>query len=250
MIKKMMKLPVVIRRSIASVCKKKLNTSNHRFRKLRKYAYNLDKGMNRRIASYFSWIEEDIKFSLFSDRMKTELKGYDPLTRLEETLGILTGEVDSLDKMLFLDNKHFLIDHNLNYTDKSSMQKSLEVRVPYIDEKVVEFSAKLPPHMKLRNGETKWILKKVAERYLPHEVIYRPKTGFGAPIRTWIKKDLRPLLEKYLSRQRLEGGGIFFDYNAVWQLIEDNNAGKVDATYTIFSILCIEVWKDQFGGVL
>lgn len=89
--------------------------------------------------------------------------------------------------------------------------------------------------------------KKVAERYLPHEVIYRPKTGFGAPIRTWIKKDLRPLLEKYLSRQRLEGGGIF-DYNAVWQLIEDNNAGKVDATYTIFSILCIEVWKDQFGG--
>ncbi len=165
--------------------------------------------MNRRIASYFSWIEEDIKFSLFSDRMKTELKGYDPLTRLEETLGILTGEVDSLDKMLFLDNKHFLIDHNLNYTDKSSMQKSLEVRVPYIDEKVVEFSAKLPPHMKLRNGETKWILKKVAERYLPHEVIYRPKTGFGAPIRTWIKKDLRPLLEKYLSRQRLEGGGIF-----------------------------------------
>jgi len=246
--KTVMKFPKYLRKTFSAICKN-LKTSNPKLRKLRKYAYNLDKDMNRRISSYFSWIEEDIKYSLFSEKAKKMMGTYNPLTRIEETINRLPVGVDDLDKMLFLDNKHFLIDHNLNYTDKSSMQKSLEVRVPYIDEKVVEFSAKLPPHMKIRNGETKWILKKVAERYLPHDVIYRPKTGFGAPIRSWIKKDMVPLLEKHLSREKLDACGIF-DFDSVWKLIDDNKSGKVDATYTIFSILCIEIWKERFGGVL
>lgn len=246
--RKIMKLPAVFRKLISVLCSR-LRTGNPKMRKLRKYTYNLDRDMSGRIASYFAWIEDSVKHPLFTEKGLLLMNGYDPLNRLKQTLDILPDDTDILDKMLFLDNKHFLADHNLNYTDKSGMVKSLEVRVPYIDEKVVEFSAKLPPHMKLRNGETKWILKKVAERYLPHDVIYRPKTGFGAPIRTWIKKDMLPMLEKYLSRERLEQGEIF-DYDAVWRLIHDNRNGKVDATYTIFSILCIEIWKDRFGGTL
>ena len=97
----------------------------------------------------------------------------------------------------------------------------------------------------MKGSETKYILKKVAERYLPHDVIYRPKTGFGAPVRQWITRDLQPMLEERLSFDRLERRGIF-DAKKVWELIEANKIGKVDASYSIWSLLAIESWLCQF----
>jgi asparagine synthase (glutamine-hydrolysing) len=86
----------------------------------------------------------------------------------------------------------------------------------------------------------------VAERYLPKDIIYRPKTGFGAPVRQWITNDLHPLIEERLSYNRLLKRGIF-DPNKVWDLIEANKKGEIDASYSIWSLLAIESWLLQFA---
>jgi asparagine synthase (glutamine-hydrolysing) len=83
------------------------------------------------------------------------------------------------------------------------------------------------------------------EPYLPREVIYRPKTGFGAPLRRWMRHELRELLGDYLSESSLKKRGLF-NSSAVQQLIVDNDQGKVDASYTILSLLCIEIWCRAF----
>ena len=147
--------------------------------------------------------------------------------------------------MLYWEMKYFLTDHNLNYTDKLSMAVGVEVRVPFLDKELVEFSTKLPPELKLKGKTTKYLLKKVMERYLPHEVIYRPKAGFGAPVREWIVNDLKPLIDTYLSEDSIRQRGIF-NPRTVRALIDDNREGKIDASYSVWSLLAIESWFRQF----
>ena len=126
-----------------------------------------------------------------------------------------------------------------------SMSTSVEVRVPFLDNDLVEFSQKIPLNLKQKNGQGKWILKKSMEDYLPKEIIYRPKTGFGAPLRHWIRNDLKELIGDILSYESINKRG-FFNAKAVQEMISFNNQGKIDASYTIFSILCIEIWCLSF----
>jgi len=97
----------------------------------------------------------------------------------------------------------------------------------------------------MKNGEAKYILKKVAERYLPNEIIYRPKTGFGAPVRKWITSDLDNMISERLSYENIQRRGIF-DYHKVWELINQNKNGEIDASYSIWAILAIDSWITQF----
>jgi asparagine synthase (glutamine-hydrolysing) len=89
------------------------------------------------------------------------------------------------------------------------------------------------------------VLRKAMERYLPHDVIYRSKAGFGAPLRHWLRNDLRPLVEEVLSREALEQRGLF-EPEAVRRLVALNAERKVDAAYSIFSMICIELWCRMF----
>jgi asparagine synthase (glutamine-hydrolysing) len=106
-------------------------------------------------------------------------------------------------------------------------------------------STRIPTDLKLKGNTAKYILKKVAEKYLPQDVIYRPKTGFGAPVRKWITTDLDDMIHEYLSPQKINERGIY-DAKAVWKLIEDNKKGKIDASYPIWGLLAIESWMRQF----
>ena len=148
--------------------------------------------------------------------------------------------------MLHLEMSSFLVDHNFNYTDKMGMAAGVEIRVPFLDNDLVDFSYKIPPELKLKNNVTKYILKKVAERYLPMEVIYRSKAGFGAPVRKWITEDLSELVESRLSRENIEKFNIF-DYAQVNALVESNKKGDIDASYSIWAILAIDSWVRQFS---
>ncbi len=150
-----------------------------------------------------------------------------------------------MDSLLALEQRFFLTDHNLTYTDKMSMAAGVEVRVPFLDLDLVEFSSRVPSRLKQRGGEGKWVLKKAMEPYLPRDVIYRSKTGFGAPLRRWMGNELRELLNDLLSAQSLKQRGLF-DAAAVQRLIAANDAGKVDASYTLLSILSIEIWCRSF----
>jgi len=146
---------------------------------------------------------------------------------------------------LYWDMKYFLTDHNLNYTDKMSMAKGVEVRVPFLDLDLVNLSTKLPIDLKMKGKTAKYILKKVGEKYLPNEVIYRPKTGFGAPVRKWVTDDMKDMIHERLSKKNIEDQGIF-NPEAVQKLIDDNQKGKIDASYSVWSLLAINSWINQF----
>jgi asparagine synthase (glutamine-hydrolysing) len=150
-----------------------------------------------------------------------------------------------MDRMLALEQRFFLADHNLVYTDKMSMAAGVEVRVPFLDTDLVELAARIPDGLKQRGRVGKWVLKKAMEPYLPRDVIYRPKTGFGAPLRRWMRNELRELVGDLLSEESLRRRGLF-EPGAVQRLIADNDTGRRDASYTLLSLLCVEIWCRQF----
>ena len=147
--------------------------------------------------------------------------------------------------MLIIEQKTFLVDHNLNYTDKLSMVEGVEARVPYLDRDLVELAGHIPQKFKIKNQVPKYILKKVAEKYLPKNVIYRSKTGFGAPVKRLMKNEFKEIILKELNKQRLAKDGIF-NYVKIKEMIENNQNDKLDFNYNILSLLAIQSWLKQF----
>lgn len=214
-------------------------------RRLQKAFCYAHESPQRRLASYFLWLEPSWLICLQGERMRDELNGCDPLKLLLDVIGNLLPNTHHLNQMLALDSSFFLTDHNLNYTDKMSMACGVEVRVPFLDPDLVAFAARMPPEYKQHGRVGKWIFKKAMEPLLPREVIYRPKTGFGAPLRRWLQQDLREYKEELLSENTLKNRGLF-DPKAVKELVALDSRGKVDAAYPIFSLICIELWMRLF----
>ena len=129
--------------------------------------------------------------------------------QLEDYLRTLPQGLPPLHQMLALEQRFFLADHNLLYTDKMSMAAGVEVRVPFLDNDLVSLANALPADIKQHGRHGKWVLKKAMERYLPRQVVYRPKAGFGAPLRQWLRGDLRELVDDTLSPAALRNRGLF-----------------------------------------
>ena len=233
-------LPRGIRASIERETKK-LSVSNPFQRKLSKFFNGAGLDGIDRLVNYFRWADDSLLQTLYSKEFINHLgrsHAEDPM------VNFITPIISShtpLEQMLALEQRFFLADHNLNYTDKMSMATGVEVRVPFLDIDLVNFSARIPNKYKQKGSTGKWVLKKAMENYLPKNVIYRPKTGFGVPLRRWIKYELRELLTDLLSAESIKKRGLFSS-RAVHQLISDNDSGKIDASYTLLSLLCIEIW--------
>jgi len=198
-----------------------------------------------RLTGYFSWAQRADLVTLYSPGMRAAVQGVRADQPMLDFLADMPKGRSRLDRMLALEQRFFLADHNLNYTDKMSMAAGVEVRVPFLDLDLVELSARIPDRFKQRGRIGKWVLKKAMEPYLPLDVIYRPKTGFGAPLRRWMRHELRELLGDLLSESSLRRRGLFKPA-AVQRLIADNDAGRKDAAYTLLSLLCIEIWCRRF----
>ena len=198
-----------------------------------------------RIVNYFKWISRPDLNALYTPDFLARLNQSGESDPVLDYLIRLPGNVHRLERMLAIEQRFFLVDHNLTYTDKMSMAVGVEVRVPFLDPDLVEFAAQIPPHFKQRGRQGKWILKKAMEPYLPSDVIYRPKSGFGAPLRSWLKFELRDWLSDTLSFDRLQRRGLF-DPHAVHSLIASNAEGRIDASYTLLSLACIEIWCQYF----
>jgi asparagine synthase (glutamine-hydrolysing) len=237
-------LPVVMR-SFLKTGSGKFSTNSSVFRRIRKALSYADLREIERIAGYFHWIEPDWQTDLYSQNLKEKLKDISFSKPLLVSLNKLPSNTDPLNKMLYLECKHFLADHNLNYTDKMSMATGVETRVPFLDRDLVTWATSLPPHWKQHGREGKWILKKAMEQYLPYDVIYRSKSGFGVPLRKWLKNELSDILFDTLSKKSIESRGVF-SFDAVQKLINADRNGMVDATYSIFSLICIELWCRLF----
>ena len=200
---------------------------------------------DERLMTYFLWSTDATRRALYTSELDDQLASYDSLAPLRASLGRIPAERNALNRMLYLEAKHFLPDHNLNYTDKMSMRHGVEVRVPLLDLDLVDYAVHLPPATKQKGRFGKRIFKDALRPFLPAGVMQRPKAGFGAPLRRWITGDLREMVRDVLSVERLERRGLFRPA-AVLSLIEANERGDIDASYTIFSLMCIELWMNAF----
>ena len=147
-----------------------------------------------------------------------------------------------LDRMCFTDAQWFMTSLNLAYTDRASMAASTEVRVPFIDKEVVAAAFKIDSALKIRGRTAKYILKKVAERWLPREIVYRPKSAFTMPLRAWVRNDLRELVDDYLLSSRGLAGRPHFSAPALRQIVERDRAGVEDNAQRIWNLLTVEQW--------
>ena len=151
-----------------------------------------------------------------------------------------------LDRMCYTDTMLFLPGLNLNYCDKATMAASIECRVPFCDHELVEFAFSIPENYKIKNFTQKYILKKALENLLPRDIIYRPKMPFSSPLRSWVKKGLKELVDEYLSENRLKKQ-VFFNYKGVRELIEEDRKGIRDNAHVIYGLLTMQIWMETFG---
>lgn len=150
-----------------------------------------------------------------------------------------------LSRMMRVDQKTYLPDAMMTKADRASMAVGLEIRVPLLDKRIVEYTSSLPEDLKYRNGTGKYLLKKLLARYLPTELFQRPKMGFGVPIDRWFRTDLKTLLLDYLSPERLKKEGLF-DQTAVEKKIKEHISGKFNHQYRLWSLLMWEMWRERW----
>lgn len=152
-----------------------------------------------------------------------------------------------LDRMQLLDTMTYLPDDILQKVDRASMAVALEARPPLLDHRVVEFAWRLPRRFKIRDGETKWLLRRVAERMVPRQLLDRPKMGFGIPLAEWLRGPLRDWADDLLDPQRLGAG--FIDVTAARRLWADHLTGRRNWAYALWTILMFEAWRRRWAEV-
>lgn len=158
---------------------------------------------------------------------------------------LLESHNDDINSMLAIDYKTFMVDDILTKVDRATMSVSLEGREPFLDYRIIEFVSSLPSHYKYQNGRKKHILKEITHKYLPKEMMDRPKMGFVVPIQEWFKDELKEYFLHYLDEQRLKKEGIFNVQEVV--KLRDNylNGGKENID-NLWSILMFEMWYEKW----
>jgi asparagine synthase (glutamine-hydrolysing) len=124
------------------------------------------------------------------------------------------------------------------------MATSLEARVPFLDHRVTELAWKLPQHMKIRGGKGKWILRQLLYKYVPRELIERPKAGFAIPVGQWLRGPLRPWAESLLNEQRLQSEGYFHPEPILAKWAEHLN-DQCDHTASLWTVLMFQAWLEE-----
>ncbi|MDQ1412831.1 MAG: hypothetical protein QOE07_1419 [Acidimicrobiaceae bacterium] len=151
---------------------------------------------------------------------------------------------DHVNRMCLTDARMFLPGLNLAYTDRASMAASTEVRVPFVDVEVVRAAFSFPGRDKIVGNKGKMPLKAAAEAFLPREIVHRPKGLFSAPLRAWMARDLRPLVDDVLLSGELVGSG-FLRREPLQRLVDDDRSGKKDHSKQIWQLLSMELWCRQ-----
>lgn len=196
---------------------------------------------------------EEEKGSLYSPEMLEAVASKSPERILEPFL-CKSGEVPFLHRLLYLDFRTYLVDDILVKVDRMSMAHSLEVRCPFLDHRLIEFVASLPPSLKLRGLKTKYILRKAMRSFLPPSTIRKKKWGFGVPFGSWLKGEFRELVTDALSEDQVEKRGLFRP-EAVRRLLKfcmekpypnPLHVSSYQILHRIWTLLMLELWQQQF----
>lgn len=180
--------------------------------------------------------------SQWQDPASVVIMGAEPPTLLRGNVPELSGLTD-VDRMMALDLMTYLPDDILTKVDRAAMGVSLETRVPFLDHRVVEWAWRLPQTMKLRDGQTKWILKQVLYKHVPRDLMERPKMGFGIPVGVWLRGPLRDWAEALLDHSRLETEG-YLQPAPIRQKWLEHLSGKRNWQYQLWNILMFQSWLE------
>jgi asparagine synthase (glutamine-hydrolysing) len=195
-----------------------------------------------RYASYLTVFSADVRSALL--RAPAEEAGAEEATTLARHL-VRCGTRDPLNRSIYVDLKTSLPDDLLALTDKMTMAASIECRAPFIDHELVELTARMPSWLKVKGFTMKYLLKQVVQPWLPRAIIERPKRGFGAPIGSWLRKEMESLLDETLSEQQVARRGLF-DWTVVRDLLERHRRRRADCTDQLLALVTLELWCRTF----
>ena len=213
-------------------------------RNAKKFARSAALDFEDRYLGYGTYFTNDMKRRLYSDEWRSITSEYDPYAT-HRAYFARASEAAPLNQLLYVDLKTFLPCLNLLTTDKTSMAANLEVRVPFLNREMIDLAAHMPPRLKLRGLKRKYVLKRALESVLPKDVVWRKKAGFGAPIRSWLRGALRPMIGDLLSEDTVKRRGIFRP-KEVNRILEANFSGREDYNLHVFQLLGLELWHRTF----
>lgn len=213
-------------------------------RNAKKFARSAALKFEDRYLGFGTYFSDDAKQRLYSAEWQKGTIEFDAYTCHRKYFSRVEN-VAPLNRLLYVDLKTFLPCLNLMTTDKTSMAANLEVRVPFLNREMLELSARIPPELKLHGLKRKYILKRALESVLPRDVIWRRKAGFGAPIRSWLRGPLRPMVDDLLSEANVRRRGLF-EPGEVRRIVNENLSGREDFNLQVFQLLTLELWHRQF----
>lgn len=213
-------------------------------RNAKKFARSAALDFQERYLGFETYFSDEMKSRLYTDKVRESTRGLDAYAPHRNYFAHAENAAP-LNQLLYVDLKTFLPCLNLMTTDKTSMAANLEVRVPFLNVEMLNLAARMPPDLKLHGLKRKYILKRAAEKLLPREVVWRKKAGFGAPIRSWLRGPLRPMVDDLLSADSVHQRGLF-EPQEVRRIIDANLSGREDYNLQVFQLLNLEIWHRQF----
>ena len=191
--------------------------------------------------------EQGAKDRLYAPDFDRQVQA-DPLRTLHEAYRACRS-ADPMDHVLYADARTYMVDDVLTKVDRMSMAVSLEAREPLLDHKLLEFAARVPTSLKLKNGRGKYLLRRLLERKVPRSILERNKSGFAAPIGDWLRGPLAEMTDGLLLDGRLRDRGLFRD-TEVRRLWQDHRAGRAQHPHRLWQLVMLELWFRTFidGG--
>ncbi|MFA6467194.1 MAG: asparagine synthase (glutamine-hydrolyzing) [Patescibacteria group bacterium] len=212
--------------------------------KLKKFTKDFEGNSDYRHIRWLGSFDKPSRARLFSDNLWSDLKNKNEFDDIDNYLKNISSK-DKYKKLIYLYQKTYLMDDILVKVDRASMFNALEVRAPFLDYQLADFVNSLPINFKLKNKNTKYILKKLMLGKLPDNIINRQKKGFGMPIADWLTSDLKPLAQQLLNAEKIKQEGLF-NHQYIDQLLEQHFERKQDNRKLIWTLMIFELWREKW----
>jgi len=213
------------------------SSGNHKLRRIKTFVNSMSKHEDEMYEDWIGYFSDNELHKLFKEYKSYKHVVKDTWNNQKYTDGILKSSI--------VDLKTFLPNNLLSYGDAMSMANSFEVRFPLIDHKVIEFMTSIDTKYRIKDGKTKYLMKKILEGQIPENIINKPKLGLNPPMGIWLEKDLKNFIDDYLSKESIEKRGLF-NYNYIEQIIYEHKMNKRDRSLYIWALIVLEEWFRQY----